>query len=178
MRVLRRVALGVVVLLVIWLVVGSLLIVRPHTVRPSRADAIMVLGPSLDPRLHLAVRLAGRLHVGDLAISIGDTPGQGRGGLCSQPPPGVRVTCFRPDPYTTRGEARELGALAAARGWHDVIVIGPTPQLSRARLLAGRCFGGTLQMVASPEHLGIAGWVDQFVYQSAAFGKAVVESVC
>lgn len=174
-RLLRRV---VAALIAIWVVVGYLLIVNPGVDRPGPVDAILVLGPSLQPRLDLAVSLANRFHIRDLAISVGDTPGQAHGGLCGQAPPGLRVTCFKPAPYTTRGEARELRTLSAQRGWHSVIVIAPTPQLSRARLLMQRCYHGTLRMVASPHEFGLSGWIYQFLYQSAALVETVVQRGC
>lgn len=174
-RIVRWTAATVLCLLIAWGVVGYLVIVRPNVARhPQRADAILVLGPSLPARVAQAVHLADTLHIDQLVVSIGDTGGQAKGYPCVGPPAGLTVTCFKPSPYTTQGEARELGSLAADRNWHNVIVIAPTPQISRAHMLMKRCFGGTVQMVATPGGSGVFNWVGQFLHQSGAYVKALV----
>jgi uncharacterized SAM-binding protein YcdF (DUF218 family) len=170
----RWVAVAIGAGLVAWLVLGDLYILNPaSTSHPRRADAIVVLGPSLPDRVAQAVRLAGDLGIGQLAVSIGDTSGQRTAFPCTGAPASLEVTCFVPAPYTTRGEAREIGTLAGERGWRSVIVIAPTPQLGRAHMLVRRCFGGTIQMVRAPEHSGVSSWIYQFFYQSAAYVKAL-----
>lgn len=173
-RVRRWVAATVAVVVAAWLVLGYFYIVDPATTsHPHKADAIVVLGPSLPDRVAQAVRLAGTLGVDQLAVSIGDTSSQASAYPCAGAPATVRVTCFVPSPYTTRGEAREVGELARRRGWHSVIVIAPVAQVARARMLVGRCFSGSVQMVRTADHSGFANWVYQFVYQSGAFVKAL-----
>ncbi len=161
-----------------WLVAGWFVIVHPKTDRPTTADAILVLGPSLHDRLAEAVRLAGDHNIRELVVSVGDTPVEREARNCVDAPATVTVTCFVPDPYTTRGEAREIGRLAAARHWHTVIVIGPQPQLSRARYLIARCFGGRLEMVRSPDTFEFGAWVQEFIHQSGGFAKAELERGC
>ena len=177
-RFLRR-ALAVLVILVLgWLAVGVLVIVRPRSDRPTTADAVVVLGPSLQPRIDQAVTIARTFSVRELLISVGDTAGQATSGLCVDPPAGIRVRCFRPSPYTTRGEAREVGSVARAADWHTVIVLAPRAQLSRARLLVRRCYAAGLEMVVARQRYGLLGWAYQFGYQSAAFVKAFLEPGC
>lgn len=98
--------------------------------------------------------------------------------LCASRPVGYRVTCFVPDPDTTRGEARAIRRLASERGWDDVVVVASTSHVSRARLIVGRCFGGRLRMVSSVEGPGAAYLGYQVVYETAAFVKAAVFQGC
>jgi uncharacterized SAM-binding protein YcdF (DUF218 family) len=50
------------------------------------------------------------------------------------------VRCFRPDPYSTRGEAR----WAARQGWDSLVVVTSTYHVRRTRELFERCFDGDL----------------------------------
>lgn len=177
-RIVLRFVVVLLALLLGWVVTGYFVIVQPSLQRATHVGAIVVLGPSLNDRLAEAVDIAHRYEISDLAISVGDTPGQITGGYCAEPPPGIKVTCFVPTPYTTRGEAREIGRLAAEHSWSSVIVIAPKPQVSRARYLVKRCYHGSVEMLASPDRFSFSEWVWQFFYQSAAFAKAVLQSGC
>jgi uncharacterized SAM-binding protein YcdF (DUF218 family) len=59
------------------------------------------------------------------------------------------VLCFRPDPYSTRGEARAVARMAAARGWRSVLVVTSTYHVTRARLLFDRCVGARVSVTGS-----------------------------
>jgi hypothetical protein len=168
----RIVGLALGLLCVGWLGFSYIAIEHPTTNRPERADAILVLGPELIPKVDQAVRLASIFRIDQLAISVGDAPGQSHAGLCVKPPPTITVTCFTPDPYTTRGEARALGKLANERGWTNVIVIAPKAQISRARFLIERCYHHGLQMVQADGGNGVP--FSQLTYQTAALGKALL----
>jgi hypothetical protein len=98
--------------------------------------------------------------------------------LCATRPAGYRITCFVPDPDTTRGEARGLSRLARERGWADVVVVTSTFHVSRARLIVGRCYTGRLRMVQSDERSGVLAWGYQLVYQTGGFLKAAVLRGC
>ena len=63
--------------------------------------------------------------------------------------PGVRVKCFRPNPFNTRGEARYAASQAHLHRWHSLIVVSSVPQSTRARLRVERCFHGTVQVVVA-----------------------------
>lgn len=157
-----------------WLIFVITVIGHPAvTDQPHSADAIVVLGPS-NQRVPEAVALARSLGVNHLVLSIGDFPQQV--GTCQQP--GLQVTCFVPEPYETIGEAEEIGRLATQHGWHNLIVMTSTPQISRARVLIERCYAGELQMVRTAESLGWTDWVGQAFYQSGAFVKVVLHSSC
>ncbi len=160
-----------------WLVFVVAVIGHPSiTQHPGHADAIVVLGPS-NKRVTQALSLARQLDVDRVVLSIGDFAGQGR--TCHQP--GIRITCFIPDPYSTSGEAGEMERLARQEHWRSIVVVAPIPQAARARYLIGKCFSGAVQMVAAtnPEnHLGAAGWTYQAIYQSAAWLKALFDDPC
>lgn len=157
-----------------WLVFVITVIGHPDvTDRPHKADAIVVLGPS-NQRVPEAVALARSLGVSHLVLSIGDFPEQVS--TCQQP--GLQVTCFVPQPYETVGEAEEIGRLAAQHGWHSLIVMTSTPQISRARVLIERCYAGDLQMVRTAESLSWTKWVGEAFYQSAAFVKVSLRQSC
>ena len=179
-RRLRNSVIGSLVgVLVLWVTMILVVLVNPSlSDPPTDADAIVILGPALDDRLNTAIQLAHQLHITQLAISVGDTPEQIDSGYCAEPPAGVHVTCFVPNPYTTRGEAQEIQKLAGGKGWANVIVITSRWHISRAHYLVSRCFGGTIQMVDAHDTLGLWGWVKQSVYQTGAFFKAFVGSGC
>ena len=179
LRPVYTVAGSVAGVLVVWITLIFAVLVNPSVAEPpAHADAIVILGPALDNRLDTATELAHDLNIGALAISVGDTPNQINEGLCATPPTGIHVTCFVPDPYTTRGEAREIGKLAGENGWKNVIVITSPWHISRAHYLVSRCFDGTIQMVAPDDSLGFSDWVQEALYQTGAFLKAFFQRGC
>jgi uncharacterized SAM-binding protein YcdF (DUF218 family) len=68
--------------------------------------------------------------------------------LCGSEP-GFEVVCFVPDPDDTRGEAEAIGRLAAERGWQHLVLVTSDYHATRARLLLGRCFAGTIDVSAA-----------------------------
>jgi hypothetical protein len=88
------------------------------------------------------------------------------------------VDCFEPDPWTTQGEAAEIGRRAKLEGWHHIIVVTFTPHVSRARYIIRQCFDGELTMVASPSPSGLWFWTWMYIRQSAGFLKAFAEHGC
>ena len=60
------------------------------------------------------------------------------------------VLCPKPDPYSTRGEARLVAGLARERGWDSIVVVSSRFHLYRARLLFERCLGGRIAMAGAP----------------------------
>lgn len=65
------------------------------------------------------------------------------------------VLCFRPDPYSTTGEAEAVARLARDRGWDSLTVVTSTYHVYRARLLFGRCLDRSVRVVGA----GQPGWV-------------------
>ena len=88
-------------------------------------------------------------------------------------PAGVTVECFDPDPFTTRGEARALAALARDRGWRTLVVVTTDQQADRAWLRLRRCLpsGVATGISTVPHGQGLLGGT---AYQLAGWAKALV----
>ena len=174
----RRIWLIVVasflVLVLAWLGFCFSTFSRPTLDRPTRADAIVVLGQPDVAALAKAQRLIDE-GISDqlvLAIPHGATP------QCETPPKGVTVHCFVPDPSTTQGDARGIGKLARAHRWSRLVIITWTSHVSRSRMLIARCFHGHLQMTDYPRHMSLTDWLSEYVYQSGAYVKALALPGC
>jgi uncharacterized SAM-binding protein YcdF (DUF218 family) len=140
----RRLML-LVFLLVAFVVASVWLFGFPKTDAPGRANAVIVLSGSQADRIPRALAVM-RAHAAPLlVISDGrqETPR-----LCGRRRP-YRVLCFRPNPYSTRGEAEEIGRLARAHGWRTIDVVTSRYHVYRARLIVERCYRGRLRMVDS-----------------------------
>ncbi|MCC3317789.1 YdcF family protein [Nocardia africana] len=169
-----RGAVGVVLVLAVAVAALWPVYVRPRTDAPRAADAILVLGGAHDGREELALRLAHDGYAPQVVFSdpYDHSPLINRichGGYS------FRVSCFDPEPRTTRGEGRELAARAARENWRRVIVVTFTPHISRARYVLGRCWGGEILLVDAHPHIGVARWAYQYLYQSSGYVKAAFE---
>lgn len=139
----------------------------------SRVDAVVALGgltASADHARLLVERGAAPVLVLSNPYPPGRAPTVER--ACRGGQTGHRVICFEPRPSTTRGEAREIRALALAHGWDRVAVVAPTFHVSRARLLVQRCYSGTLLMLSPPLRVSRLQLAYQYAYQSAGYVKA------
>jgi uncharacterized SAM-binding protein YcdF (DUF218 family) len=115
----------------------------------AKADAVMVLAGE-KRRLPIALDLVERGVAPVLVISEGLDPRWTRANrLCRFGDP-TRIVCPRPEPYSTRGEARLVARLARERRWDSVVVVTSRFHLFRARLLFERCFHGRLDFVGVP----------------------------
>jgi hypothetical protein len=155
------------VLLVGFVVATARLFVWPALpALPAHADAIVELaGPGDRDSVTLALARAHRAPLAIQSTLPGDT-------ACLPPVPGVRIGCFTPEPPTTRGEARYIGAQGAKAGWRSVIIVTTPDHAWRARLRVGRCFHGTVYVETS--HLPVLDWLRQIPYQWAASVKALL----
>jgi uncharacterized SAM-binding protein YcdF (DUF218 family) len=142
---------------------------------PEHADAIVQLGGPGNRR-SVALNLArdGRAPV--VAISVSDdeinTSWCEEGRLWDVP-----VICFKPDPYSTRGEARWIADAAQQYGWHSVILVATKDQAWRASVRVRRCFDGSLAVATA--RLPIYLWPVQVSYQWVATAKAYTyETAC
>jgi hypothetical protein len=158
-----------------WLIVlaGLPVFVFPPVDEVSSSDAILVLGPPMDARLTLAERLRGEGVADRIVVSVQASGGQTAQDLALCDEGGV--TCVVADPSTTRGEVL-LMTDPAADAAPSVTVVTTTPHVARTRYIFGKCYPGEFTVVAAdrPETLG--GWAQQYVYQSLAFAKAVLEA--
>ncbi|GAB3616248.1 YdcF family protein [Okibacterium endophyticum] len=171
-----RIGFGLVATIVTWILVGLPLFVFPHTDEPRKVDAIIVLGPS-KYGMEYAENLMDQGLSGNLVISSSREDGEYVSEACSARRP-YAVTCFAPDPGTTQGEARAIAGLALENGWTEVAVVTIVTHVNRARLIIGRCYTGTLNVYAYARHLSLGYWVQQYVYQTGAFVKALGWTSC
>lgn len=152
---------------------------RPQLDVPRDADAIFVLGGGGDERYTLALEYALEGYTGHVVFS---NPNGADAiwmiDLCEHRRYTFDVSCIEPDPPTTRGEARALGRLAEVNQWRSVIVITWIPHISRARWIIRRCFDGELVMVASGPDPSLPDWAWSYVYQTAGYARAALQSGC
>lgn len=167
----RRHRIVSAVVLVLVLAIGAVdvrLFVVPTSDKPAHTDAIFVLGgDTFMVRLHAAMRLLVQHRSDVLVVS---TPS---GNPCpDDPPAGTQVICFRPDPSTTQGEAREAAKLAGEYRWTSMTVVTTADQVWRARLRFSRCWSGDLRVVEAPTSAWVR--VHSVPYEMAATVKAEV----
>jgi hypothetical protein len=117
----------------------------------------------------VALQLARAHRAPVLVISQGQ---HGYGGPCPPATPGVKLICFDPDPGNTRGEAEYAGQLAKKYHWNSVVLVTTRAQDTRARILVGRCFGGSVYAVTGS--LPFGSWPYQIAYEWGALFKALV----
>lgn len=117
--------------------------------RVAKADAVIVLAGE-KRRLPIALELVERGVAPVLVISDGLDPRWTTANrLCRFGDP-ARIVCTRPEPYSTRGEARLVARLARERGWNSLVVVSSRLHLFRAQMLFERCFDGRLDLVGAP----------------------------
>jgi uncharacterized SAM-binding protein YcdF (DUF218 family) len=125
------------------------LFVFPHQDRVTHADAVVVLSGGRTDRLPKGLKLVQAGVARTLVISDGlaeDYPQANA--LCRRREP-FKVICFKPDPYSTRGEAEGVARLAARHRWRSLVVVTSRYHVFRARILFKRCFKGRLAVVGS-----------------------------
>ncbi|HEY2299440.1 MAG TPA: YdcF family protein [Jatrophihabitans sp.] len=178
-RVLLISAICLLALFVTWFTFGWLVIGNPKVDHPKHADAIIILGsPENNARIEAAESLLDQHVTNQLVISLNSPDQRHAYSLCTHPPAGVSVTCFQPKPSSTRGEAEEMRRLAQQHGWKSIVVVTSTFHVSRARMIFKRCITGTVYMVAARRGIGLSTWTYQYLYQTGAYVKAVLQSGC
>ena len=114
----------------------------PSTSTPAHADAIVVLAGGDGERLDKGLELVRDGVASNLVVSTGPDE------LCGTQHD-FEVYCFLPDPDDTRGEAEAIGRIAAREGWHHLVLVTSDYHATRAQLLVGRCFSGTIDVSAA-----------------------------
>jgi hypothetical protein len=134
----------------------------------GRPDEIVVFGAATaNARAHLAEEIAlADPHAVLLVSAANEAQCQ------AWPSPVAHRICFRPDPYTTRGEARFAADYARQHHLHSILVVVTRDQAVRARLRLSRCWGGPISVVAAHEPAGHA--LLMLPYQLSAMLKAEV----
>jgi uncharacterized SAM-binding protein YcdF (DUF218 family) len=170
----RFVVIGGTILLGLVGTATAKLFFLPATDTVERVDAIVLFVGGRGERLALAERLMNDGYASNLVVPNGlasEWPEGNR--ACSETRP-YRVFCPRPEPDTTRGEARAIASLAQAEGWRRVIAVTSTYQVSRAGLLLARCFDGAVLTVKASPRLGVVGWVRRVGHEWPAWSRAVL----
>lgn len=178
----RRVALAVGAAILCALIAlgitGYFLFTAPHGDPLSHADAIVVLGgEKQDGRIQYALDSAYRGYADTVVISNSygpDDPLIRR--ACAAGTAAITVICFRPSPFTTRGEAMFVQRTAADRGWKHVIVVSWNYHLVRARYIFHQCFDGTVTMRPAPVNFvhNPLDWAYIYAYQYVGLAKAAI----
>ena len=135
------VAVGVVVAVAL-VALNLRLFLFPATSTPAHADAVVVLVGGDGERLDKGLELVRDGVARNLVVSTGPDE------LCGTQHD-FEVYCFLPDPDDTRGEAEAIGRIAAREGWRHLVLVTSDYHATRARLLVGRCFSGTIDVSAA-----------------------------
>jgi len=160
----RRVRLAAAFLVAAWLTASALLFVWPRQDRPKRADAVIVLSGS-HSRLDTGLRLMRHGVAPTLVISDGMERGWVRANRLCEGRARLRVICFRPSPYSTRGEARAVARMAARRHWRTLVVVTSTFHVTRARMLFRRCTSARIEAVGSKP--AVISYAENVPYETA-----------
>jgi uncharacterized SAM-binding protein YcdF (DUF218 family) len=166
-RLRRKIFAAVMTLFVVFAVATARLFVWPAAGMPASVSAIVMLAGPGD-RLPVSLQLAREHRAPVLVVSRGN---QGYGGPCPSAVPGVKLICFDPVPGDTRGEAEFIGRLAKQDHWRSVVLVTSRPQDTRARILVGRCFGGSVYVATAP--LPVTSWPYEIAYGWGALLKAL-----
>lgn len=164
----RRVLACAIALVATFGLVTARLFVYPAQGMPDRVSAIVMLAGPGD-RLPVALQLTREHRAPVLVISQG---WQGYGGPCPPATPGVKLICFDPNPGDTRGEAKAIAWLAKRYHWSSIVLVTSRTQDTRARIIVGRCFGGSIYVITAPLPLG--SWPYQIAYGWGALVKSLV----
>lgn len=166
-----------IVCLIIWLLAAHALFRDPPLNPVGEADAVVVLAGAADERLSVGVGLVDSGAADELVLSSTGLPGNtATDERCARYEPGV--TCFRPDPLTTRGEARAIAALARDRGWDSIIVVTSSYHAMRALTNVSQCSGAGITMAVSEPDLDAVGWLARYVEESTALAAALLRPAC
>ncbi|WP_241830463.1 YdcF family protein [Parafrankia colletiae] len=159
---------GVLAVVLLFTALTVRMIVLPKIDRPRPVDAIFMLGGPGD-RKAKAFELA---RAGFAPVLVISNPNARRCPDAAEVGRDIEIICFRPDPSTTQGEAREAARLARLRGWDSMLFVTDRSQDSRARLRIERCYDGEVlvDVVETP----LRDWPYLFAYQTAATVKALV----
>jgi len=138
------------VLVVAWVAAGAWLFVVHHDDHPFGADAVVVLAGTTQ-RLPVALELMRRGFAPVLVVSRSHPSGSRLQTEACRGGHRYRVICFDAHPFSTHGEAEEIGRLARANKWTRLDVVTSQFHVFRARLLVRRCYHGALRMIGAPQ---------------------------
>lgn len=159
-----------VALLLAWLLTAYQLFYNVHTPAPKQADAVVMLGGASNERLLDAMMLRAEVNAPYLVISNTDTPGNASADdYCathSNKAIYPDVVCFTPGTMDTRGEASELGKLAAEYHWKNMTVVTSKYHIQRAGLLMHQCVNSDVTMFSTTPQFDTWQWLRRFVIET------------
>lgn len=130
-----------------------MLFVWPPEHPAPKADAVVVLAGSRG-RLTEGLALVRNGAAPVLVVSDAWSPTWPEANrLCAGRAAPVRVVCFHPAPYSTRGEARGFTRLARRHGWDSMILVSSRYHTVRAKMVFERCFDGDVTTAGAGEGL-------------------------
>jgi DUF218 domain len=134
-------------------------LVWPATDEPARADAVFVLSGDHGERLPIAMSLIEKRLVPAL-VFVGTVDRAEEDDFCASRPQ-VEFICLRPNPDSTRAEARAAAHLAESRGWRTIVVVTSNFHVPRTRILFNRCFDGNVRVMGGDPPYGGTRWARQ-----------------
>lgn len=152
-------------------VLGGRLFLWPYTPAPNPANAVVVLSGDYGDRLRKGLMLVGA-GVAPTLVLAGEPDSDAADRLCTESRP-FEVICLRPEPDSTRAEARATAQLAADRGWSGVVVVTSRSHVTRAGLLFRRCVAGTVTMVASRPSYGLPAQIGAVTHEALGLTQAL-----
>ncbi|XAS62905.1 YdcF family protein [Pseudarthrobacter sp. So.54] len=164
----------------LWLVLAFQLFVNVDPLSVHRTDVVIMLGGAADERLPVAEEMQRDYGVPVLVLSHTDTPGNAAADAAcnSSASPSVRLLCFRPGEYDTRGEARAIGRIAKANGWKSITVVTSSYHVARAQRLMQQCTTAEVQMVNSHPELSLGQWLRRFVIETGGLMDVSLRPEC
>ena len=138
----------------------------------QKADAVAVFVGGRGERLDTALRL---LHAGladNLVLPNGTVPTWPQANRLCRGKHDFKVYCPSPDPDSTRGEAHAIASIAHEQQWGRVIAVTSLYHVTRARMLLGRCFDGSIETVRAGPGLGVG----RYAYRVAHEWAGVLEA--
>ncbi len=151
---------------------GVFRVAFPASDEPFADGPIVVLGGDSDRLDHALDFYDGRRELVLSSSALLDWQEMGRS--CAD----EQVTCFIPEPHTTRGEAIRIGELADERGWDRVTVVTSDFHVTRSRLLISGCVDIDVAVVGAPTQRTLERWVLRAGREIAAAAVALVDPPC
>ncbi|MGC0362815.1 uncharacterized SAM-binding protein YcdF (DUF218 family) [Rhodococcus sp. 27YEA15] len=146
--------------------------VNPVIDVPEKADAIIVLGGDHDGREEYGLSLAEQGYAPQIIFSNPYRSTDAKMNAICGGTYDFELSCFKPDPSTTRGEGQEIRRRAQAQGWTRIIVVTFVPHVSRSRYIISRCWDGEIDVVADRKPLPVWVWAANYVWQTAGYVRA------
>lgn len=174
----RRFLTAMVILVAAFIAAGWPVYVQPQVDPLRQADAVVVLGGHPYGRFHYGIDIAEQGYAPTVLISNSVGADDVRMQQICEGEYTVSVSCFLPEPYSTKGEAQEIRRQAEANGWEHIIVVTYVPHLSRSRYIVQQCFDGEVTMSPNPYDVSLEEWAFGYVYQTAGYIRAALDSEC